>query len=65
MKPCNDGAAHHWIIEPPDGRRFLPGKCVNCGDVRLFLATNDDDSARWHPHIPGLGRSEADRPYYN
>lgn len=27
---------HHWVVESPDGRRELPGKCKKCGLERLF-----------------------------
>lgn len=43
MKPCEDGGAHHWIIESPDGRRMLPAKCKKCKAVRLYPSSIEED----------------------
>ena len=32
---------HHWRVEAADGRATSPGRCLRCGDVRLW-------SNRWH-----------------
>ena len=53
-----DECVHWWVIESPDGRHLLPGKCKKCGAERDdFPATSDDDNMhRWHPHVPGMQR---------
>lgn len=29
---------HHYIIDPPNGNTYLPGKCKKCENKRLFKA---------------------------
>lgn len=49
--------AHHWRIEEPDGRKELPGVCLNCGVTKLYPATNDSTDFNFSTirTIAGLG----------
>lgn len=31
---------HHWVIDSPNGKAKLQGKCVLCGDTREWFASS-------------------------
>lgn len=47
MKPCNDGEAHHWLIESPNGKKELRGVCKKCGEVREDFPSSLGEADTW------------------
>lgn len=33
---CTPNNNHHWILDTPDGKRWVWAQCRNCGNFRLF-----------------------------
>lgn len=39
---CVEGHAHHWVVEPPNGKPLLDGECKFCGEYREnYYAASD------------------------
>lgn len=43
---CSPGRAHHWLVGPQDGSRYVWGRCKRCKKRRMFR-TSWPDNANW------------------